>query len=335
MCGSQLKSRVRFPAFSASLTPVELADVRLTHQERDFLRVRCPFLSVKYLDFLASFRFQPATQVSLNFHQELGAIELSIKGLWVETILYEIPLLALISEAYFRFCDSDWSHEGQEDQAYEKGKRLLQNGCLFSDFGTRRRRDYHTHDLVIAGLCRAKSDGLAGALAGTSNVHFAMKYDLDPIGTVAHEWFMGVAAASGDYENANETALRCWLRHFGSGVLSIALTDTFGTPAFLQAFQMDSKVMLDKPSTSRKATFAEHFRGIRQDSGDPKEFVKIMRDFYESQGIHEPKSIVFSDSLNVEKCIEYKMLAEASGFHPTFGVGTFLTSECCHCLDHG
>ena len=144
------------------------------------------------------------------------------QGLWVDTILYEIPLLALISEAYFKFCDRDWTYAGQVEKARRKGAQLLENGCIFSEFGSRRRRDYHTQDLVLQGLRQAQDDathnGWKGKLSGTSNVHFAMKHGLLPVGTVAHEWFMGVAAITNDYENANEIALRYWVATFGEGV---------------------------------------------------------------------------------------------------------------------
>lgn len=290
-----------------------------------------------------------------------------MEGLWLDTILYEIPLLALTSEAYFRFCDTDWNHVGQEQKAYDKCIKLTQHGCVFSEFGTRRRRDYHTHDLVMQGLTRgaatAREKAWKGKLSGTSNVHFAMKYNIPPVGTVAHEWFMGIASVTNDYEHANETALRYWVGCFGEGVLGIALTDTFGTPTFLNAFkkslptateaQTDSvstKLPIkaapaiingnnvvdiqDTPTPSdssnqdvKPRSYAQTFTGVRQDSGNPLEFVRIMRTFYDSQGIKDKKTIVFSDSLNVERCVEYMKAAEDAGFNPTFGVGTFLTSE--------
>jgi nicotinate phosphoribosyltransferase len=147
-------------------------------------------------------------------------------------------------------------------------------------------------------------------------------------------------------------------------VLGIALTDTFGTPAFLKAFTKPippttttekgpvmtlpsvgeatpakvEKSTATPPVQSNPAsggsvsdtsprTFAQVFGGVRQDSGDPEDFIRTMRQFYDSQGITDKKVVVFSDSLNVELCLKYKSAAEAQGFQPTFGVGTFLTSE--------
>lgn len=301
--------------------------------------------------------FTPLTDTGSQ--DDVGDIYLDIGGRWLDTILYEIPLLALTSEAYFKFCDRDWSYHNQEERAYKKGCRLLEHGCKFSEFGSRRRRDYHTHDLVLQGLKRAAADGdtrgWKGKLSGTSNVHFAMKYGIPPVGTVAHEWFMGVASITNDYEHANETALRYWVGCFGEGVLGIALTDTFGTPTFLKAFKRtmptpansmadDKRTLIpgaaspplppmDGDSSGEPAderSYAQIFRGIRQDSGNPIEFVRIMRDFYQSQGIQEKKTIVFSDSLNIELCVEYMHAAEEAGFATTFGVGTFLTSKLLH-----
>jgi nicotinate phosphoribosyltransferase len=283
----------------------------------------------------------------------------------VDTILYEIPLLALVSEAYFKFCDTDWTYAGQVEKAFAKGAKLLEEDCIFSEFGTRRRRDYHTQDLVLQGLRRAEAEatqkGWKGKLSGTSNVHFAMKHGVLPVGTVAHEWFMGVAAITNNYERANEIALEYWTATFGEGVLAIALTDTFGTPAFLKAFkepipeittaaqggvttlasagsaektdkqtlaytEAPIKAGIDGVSKPRK-TYAQAFTGVRQDSGDPLDFVEMMRKFYDEQGIKDKKTIVFSDSLNIELCLKYKTAAEKAGFQPTFGVGTFLTND--------
>ncbi|KAI9715273.1 MAG: hypothetical protein M1812_006084 [Candelaria pacifica] len=353
----------------------KLGNIVLSSEELEFLKRTCTYLSQQYLRFLSTFRLRPAEQIKISFNvlndtgseEDVGDVCLDIRGRWVDTILYEIPLLALTSEAYFKFVNKDWNHNTQEDKAFNKGARLLDNGCLFSEFGSRRRRDYHTQELVLRGLCRAaeegKSQGWRGQLTGTSNVHFAMKFGIPPVGTVAHEWFMGIAAITNDYENVNEIGLRYWVGTFGKGVLGIALTDTFGTPAFLEAFKLpvpsftaaesgaattlasvaaastlssvdtlsDTKSPLHAPIHDRQhekpPTYAEVFAGVRQDSGDPAGFIKMMRDFYDSVGIKDRKTIVFSDSLNIELCLDYMQEAEDAGFQPTFGIGTFLTND--------
>ncbi|KAI9891741.1 MAG: nicotinate phosphoribosyltransferase [Vezdaea aestivalis] len=337
---------------------LELGNIRLTGAEVDFLKIRCKYLDPDFLSYLEGFRLRPTEHIQTSFEldkstgdQSFGDINMKIAGRWIDTILYEIPLLALTSEAYFRFCDKDWNHDGQEDKSYRKGLELLSNGCFFSEFGTRRRRDYVTQHSVLRGLVRASKeaerDGLLGKLTGTSNVHFAMKMDIEPIGTVAHEWFMGVAAASDNYRTANELALRYWVDCFGEGILGIALTDTFGTPAFLEAFKQEYPVQ-ERPATfdlnqvgtestfrtksiATSKTYAQIFNGVRQDSGDPLKFVGQMKEFYDSQGISDKKVVVFSDSLNVERCLEYKKAAESEGFQASFGVGTFFTNDFDHC----
>lgn len=270
----------------------------------------------------------------------VGDVDIQIKGAWVETILYEIPMLALTSEAYFKFMDTDWNYEGQEDKAFDKGMQLLEAGCITSEFGTRRRRDYHTQALVFRGLVKASKEAekkdFPGKLSGTSNVHLAMRFNIPPVGTVAHEWFMGTASIVGDYKKATEEALRHWVGCFGNK-LAIALTDTFGTQEFLRSFSLPVRPVeggfpaetFQKEDGTMK-TYGEVFAGVRQDSGDPAEYTKMMRDYYDEQGIKDKKLIVFSDSLNIDRCLEYKQVSEKLGFQPTFGVGTFLTNDFTH-----
>jgi nicotinate phosphoribosyltransferase len=340
----------------------KLGNISLSAEEHQYLKEHCPYLSPAYLEYLSEFRLRPRDQVAITFspvggdtgaETDLGDLDIKISGTWAETILYEIPLLALTSEAYFKFMEPDWTYDGQEDRAFEKGMRLLEAGCVFSEFGTRRRRDYHTQALVFRGLTRASKEaakrGFSGKLSGTSNVHLAMRFNIPPVGTVAHEWFMGAAAITGDYRVATEEALCRWVGCFGEGVLGIALTDTFGTPEFLKAFSKPIRYLEEPPPvTDRKPsiadsfisasgsvgqikkpnkTYAEVFTGVRQDSGDPKSFVELIRKFYNEQGIHDKKVIVFSDSLNIDKCLEYKKVSEEAGFQPTFGVGTFFTND--------
>lgn len=352
----------------------------MTPDEIEYLRTTCPYLTPAYLHYMSSFRLRPSEQVKLEFETDAthkgedakGTLHMRTKGLWLETILYEIPLLALTSEAYFKFCDRDWTYHGQLELARDKGLRLLENGCVVSEFGSRRRRDYHTQDLVLQGLTAAIKEGqrlgYTGKISGTSNVHFARKFGIPPIGTVAHEWFMGIAAITDNAMGSSEIALRYWIGAFGKGVLSIALTDTFGTPAFLQAFRKrvpsvtaaslgaattssaalaadaqppaerfaSTEPPLDASSNGQHTdappkpheTYAKVFNGVRQDSGDPVEFIARMRKFYDSEGIRDKKTIVFSDSLNTDRCIEYREKALEAGFAPSFGVGTFFTSKC-------
>ena len=326
-----------------------MGNISLSDEEYRFLKTHCDYLDQEYLDFLREFRLNPRSQVKMRFvpvgndsgaASDLGDVEMDIAGTWAGTILYEIPILALTSEAYFRYMDTDWTYDDQEQRAFDKGMRLLEAGCVFSEFGTRRRRDYHTQALVFRGLVRAGKEaekkGLSGKLSGTSNVHLAMRFGIPPVGTVAHEWFMGVAAIMGDYEHATEHALRLWVDSFG-GKLGIALTDTFGTQEFLRAFSLPvtparegGSVDAFKTPDGRVKTYAEVFTGVRQDSGDPATYVQLIRDYYTKEGISEKKTIVFSDSLNIERCLEYKKVAEDAGLQPTFGVGTFLTNDFVH-----
>lgn len=348
-----------------------LATLAITPEELEYLRTTCPYLSKPYLEYLSTFHFKPSEQIRLFFTAEhdtggledRGNIELHTTGLWLETILYEIPLLALTSEAYFKFCDRDWSHDNQIERAYEKGMKLLEAGCMVSEFGSRRRRDYKTHEMVITGLTKANADGktagFEGRITGTSNVHFAMRFGIQPIGTVAHEWFMGVAAVTEDYTIATEAALSYWIGTFGKGVLAIALTDTFGTPTFLAAFKKPVPdplpavfaKSLSPPSNAghtgtevsdaSQETYADVFTGVRQDSGDPVEFIKLMRHFYstlpssQTSATTSKKTIVFSDSLNVARCIELRSVAESLGFSSSFGVGTFFTNDFATLSSHG
>lgn len=107
-------------------------------------------------------------------------------GSWHETILYEVPLLALISEAYFRFVDQDWNYDHQYENAYNKATELLQYGCRFSEFGTRRRRDFKTQDTVMNAIVQAAqaNKDAPGGFSGSSNAYLAKKYKVPVIGTI-------------------------------------------------------------------------------------------------------------------------------------------------------
>ena len=127
---------------------IELGNISLSNEEYLFLKKHCDYLTADYLEFLKEFQLRPREQVDISFttvgadtgsDNDIGEVDIKIKGSWVDTILYEIPLLALTSEAYFRYMDTDWVYDGQEEKAYEKGMQLLEAGCITSEFGTRRR----------------------------------------------------------------------------------------------------------------------------------------------------------------------------------------------------
>lgn len=290
-----------------------MENLRFTTEELTFLKKAVPFLPENYLTYLKTFKLDPRNQVQFTF-DETQDLKVLVSGKWVETILYEIPILALISEAYFKFVDTDWNYDNQLTKAAEKAKTLINNGCKFSEFGTRRRRSFETQDLVVEGILKGASEiNRSESITGTSNVLLAMKYNLKPIGTVAHEWMMGIAAYTQDYKNANKIAMETWLKTFGDKAAGFALTDTFGSPNFLEHF---------------KPPFTDAYTGVRQDSGDPVEYTKLVSQHYADLG-YKPntKMIIYSDSLNIDKCIKYKNAAEEYGLIPTFGVGTFLTND--------
>ncbi|ORX54999.1 nicotinate phosphoribosyltransferase [Hesseltinella vesiculosa] len=297
-----------------------LGQLQLTPQEREFLN-KLPFLDDTYLDYLSAFQYKPDQHITSQFDPTTNDLQLEISGLWHETILYEVPLLALISEAYFKFVDRDWDHAGQREQALAKGKRLLEAGCQFSEFGTRRRRDFQTHDLVLGSLhqankdyqlaCQTAGQSPVGALSGTSNVYLAMKYNVVPIGTVAHEFFMAMSALEG-VAGANRRTLEIWHDVY-QGALGIALTDTFTTQVFLNDFD---------------AQLAAQYTGVRQDSGNPRDFVPLMVEHYKSLGIDpHTKVIVFSDALDVDRAIDLLQLTQQHGIKASFGIGTSFTND--------
>ncbi|KIY53116.1 nicotinate phosphoribosyltransferase [Fistulina hepatica ATCC 64428] len=329
-------------AFDVFRLAVEaFASVSLTAEEKEWLRKSCPYFTDEYLSYLASYRFKPS-QVEILFtvspdRNDLGAISIRIAGPWLETVLWEVPLMAILSEVYFAYVDKNWSYNNpldmvaahapsdciaQEALAYHKAYRLLTHGCTFSEFGTRRRRSYHAQDIVMRGLVRAAEDyaDAPGKLSGTSNVHFAMKYGTAPIGTIAHEWFMGVSAIT-SYDTGNIIALKLWQKTYKDKLL-IALTDTFSTKVFFSALMNDP----DGPEIMQTWT------GLRQDSGDPLTFARCAKEVYNSLGIDNgSKVIVFSDSLDVDHCLKLREAAgkggDGLGFIVSFGIGTHLTND--------
>ena len=151
--------------------------LRLTDEEHDFIRDTLPFLPVTYRQYLAAYRFNP-NQIKMWLDQD-DQLQITIKGKWRDTILLEVCLMAIISEVYFKMVDTDWNMDGQIEQARAKAKALSDAGCTFADFGTRRRRNAETQQIIVETMKQYKG------FVGTSNPYLAMKNNPIPINIIA------------------------------------------------------------------------------------------------------------------------------------------------------
>jgi len=281
-----------------------MANLKLTKQEKDFLRKRCYYLPETYLDFLEGYRFDPS---EVKIKQEGSELKVSIEGFWYRTILWEVPLMAIISELYFRATNATPYNNGKCAEILQNKIDAYDNlDIKVADFGTRRRYSFDNHDKVLYQLKNSSKS----CFVGTSNVYLAMKYDTTPIGTHAHEWFMYHAAMFG-YKLANKLALENWVNIY-RGDLGIALSDTFTTDVFFRSFD---------------TMYAKLFDGVRHDSGDPVEFANKTIEHYKKLRIDPTtKTIVFSDALNPE-AVE-SIVKNCSGkIRMSFGIGTNFTND--------
>lgn len=281
-----------------------MAELKLTKEEKNYLKKTCPYLALPYLDFLEGYRYDPS---EVKISQSDNNLEVIVEGLWYRTILWEVPLLALISELHYEmnYLERD-SNEKVIETTFQKAKKLNKLGVTFAEFGTRRRHSYKVQDLVVDSLVKDHNS----KFIGSSNVHFAMKYGIKPIGTHAHEWFMFHAAEYG-FKMANEIALEHWVDVY-RGDLGVALSDTYTTDVFFRQF--DKK-------------FSKLFDGVRHDSGDPLEFADKTIAHYQNNGINPLfKYIIFSDGLNLEKVLEITNYCKGK-IGISFGIGTNLTND--------
>lgn len=293
-----------------------LGELRFSKDEIEYLKEAVPYLPQEYFQFIQDFKLSPKDQVVIIVEDD-NKLDLKVNGKWQDTILYEIPLLALISEAYFRFVDTDWNLDGQVEKIQDKAKRLIDAKIPFSEFGTRRRRSFEVHELIVKSITSYTETLPAnekGLFLGTSNVLFAKEFNVKPIGTVAHEWMMGIASITDDYRSANKDSLKYWVDTFGPEHAGLALTDTFGTDDFLKYFI---------------PPYSDCYTGVRQDSGDPLLYAeKIANHYYNKLGLEKfSKVICFSDSLDVDKAILYKKKADEVGLKSIFGIGTNFTND--------
>ncbi len=278
----------------------DLVDIELTYAEVDYLK-NIRFMKRAYVDFLQSYYFYPH---EVEISQSGGDLKVTISGPWYRTIFWEVPLMAIISELYYNMIGAYPKFDYMMKTA-KKSAALVDAGCKFADFGTRRRFSFGVHDNVVRIL--------KDSAIGTSNVYLAMKYGMTPIGTMAHELFMAIAALFG-YKMANKIVLDLWNEEF-NGDLGIALSDTFTSDVFFNQFDMRS---------------AKLFDGVRQDSGDPLKFAQMTIDHYNKLRINPMnKTIIFSDSLDVNKAIEIANFCKGK-IQCAFGIGTNLSNDIGH-----
>lgn len=287
-----------------------LCSLRFTEQELEYLR-SWRFIKSDFVDFLGLFqlnaKYVEITPSPLNN----GEIEIRIIGPWLHTILFEVPLLAIVNEVYFRN-----THVGldlTEGRRRLKEKIALLHGapgyeeCRIADYGTRRRFSREWHREVAETL----HEGLGSQLAGTSNVWLAWQLGLRPLGTLAHEYLQAHQALGPRLRDSQVAALEAWAKEY-RGDLGIALSDVYGLTAFLRDFDM---------------YFCKLFDGTRHDSGDPFAWGERVLAHYKANRV-DPRSkiLVFSDSLNIPGVMEL-----FKHFHGrcqlAFGVGTNLTND--------
>ena len=288
----------------------QLADISITADQLAFLE-RIPFIKPDFTRFLSLFRF------NLRYLQlgiEDGQLCVRLRGPWLHVILFEIPLLAIISEVRNRYRYRDIKLVQAREQLYRKLDWLRDNasdeelaGFQLADFGTRRRFSYRVQEEVVHILKR----DFPGRLVGTSNVHLAREYDIKPIGTMAHEWLMAHQQLGPRLIDSQIAALDCWVREY-RGLLGIALTDCITMRAFLNDFDL---------------YFAKLFDGLRHDSGDPLAWAESAIRHYEKLGIDpQTKTLVFSDGLDLPRALAlYRALR--GRIHVSFGIGTNLTCD--------
>ncbi|EOI6602176.1 nicotinate phosphoribosyltransferase [Vibrio parahaemolyticus] len=295
---------------------LKLQDVRFTEDEIAYMKRVAPFLKPEFVEALRHFRFNPQSDVS--FHNKTmsdgsSQLRITINGLWKETILYETIIMSIVSEVRSRQRWSDIPFEQfqtvlEDKVRYLKAELERRNitNFKFADMSTRRRFSFQAQRTMLEYL----SKELPQCLTGTSNYHLARELDLTPIGTVAHEWFMGHQALV-NVRDSQKIALQRWQKMF-NGALGIALTDTIGIDAFLKDFDEE---------------LSHAYVGVRHDSGCPFTWGEKMIAHYESLGIDPmTKTLVFTDGLNFEQaldiCEHFQGRVQVS-----FGIGTSLAND--------
>ena len=295
-------------AKAAEAEIAHLCVLRFRPEELNFLR-KLRFMKEDFIQFLRLFHLQ---KDFIRVSTEGGEFSITIKGPWLHTILFEVPVLAIVSELFFRHLEPAPDFEKGKEKLYHKISIVKESnkenlGFVFSDFGTRRRFSRDWQEDIIQILKKE----LPANLMGTSNVLFAMKYGLIPIGTMAHEWIMACQALGPRVADSQKFALEHWAQEY-RGDLGIALSDTLGFDAFLSDFDM---------------YFAKLFDGCRHDSGDPFDWGERLIAHYKKLRVDPRwKRAIFSDGLSFEKAVEIARYFK-DRISTAFGIGTNLTND--------
>lgn len=280
-----------------------MGDIKAPNDQLEqFSKLR--FVKPWYVEYLKNYRYEPdQVRATLDNYDDLNII---IDGPWHSTILWEVKLMALVSELYFSTIDLDWDLTDQKERIYSKGNQLTLGVANYADFGTRRRRSRKTQEIIVDSLFEYN-----GRFLGTSNVEMALKHNSNPIGTMAHEWAQGISVLE-SLNHANKYMLKQWAKVYLAD-LGIALTDTYMDHAFFQDFDMH---------------MAKVYDGVRHDSGNPFEFTKRVVCHYKSLGINpEYKSIVFSNGLDVTEALSIADYCNKLKINCAFGIGTHFTND--------
>ena len=282
----------------------EMSKLALTKDEASFLYRELPYLPPTYIDFVRGFRFDPE-EVKVEQDAE-GHLSIIAEGLLYRVTLWETPILALVSELYYKMLGAQPDMEYTERTIISKARKLAEHGITFSMFGMRRRFSAAIEDRVTELL----KEHAAGYLFGTSNVYYAYKHGLRVSGTHPHEWIQFHGAMFG-YKMANYMAMEDWINVY-DGDLGTVLTDTYTTDVFMRNFSKKHAML---------------FTSLRHDSGDPLQFTeKVIVRYRELRVDPTIKYIIFSDGLDPERAIEIANYCKGR-IGASFGIGTNLSND--------
>ncbi|MHA1619494.1 MAG: nicotinate phosphoribosyltransferase [Promethearchaeota archaeon] len=286
-----------------------LCSLRFSSKELEYLKT-LPFIKKDYLDFL---RLLQLNREHVHIYEEDDSLQIRIAGPWFLTILFEVPVLAIVNEYYFSHitAQKEINYSGARDRLQEKINMAyeMSPAYKFADFGTRRRFSFRWHSELVSQL--AQSNINQRNFVGTSNVLLAKLNGVRPIGTMAHEFIQAGQAVGVRLVDSQKFMLQKWVDEY-RGDLGIALSDTVGLDAFLRDF--------DK-------YFSKLYDGVRQDSGDPYEACEKIIAHYERMQIDpRTKVVIFSDGLDFPHAREL-LDTFKDRINVSFGIGTNLTND--------